>query len=85
MSTPDMLLIDEPSVGLTPLMTTKTLESIREIRDQGVTILMVEQSVNRTLEMSDRAYVLENGRIVMEGKGNDLLHDSHVRKAYLAV
>lgn len=72
MSGPDLLMIDEPSIGLQPLLIAKTFDVIKEIRSKGVTILMVEQNVYFSLDTSDRAYVLENGRIVMEGKGEEL-------------
>ena len=85
MSAPDLLLIDEPSVGLTPLMTARMLEAIREVNRRGVTVLLVEQNVYLTLEMSHRAYVLENGRIIQQGSGSELLHDNHIQKAYLAL
>lgn len=85
MSKPDLLMIDEPSVGLQPSLIAKTFEIIKEIRSKGVTILMVEQNVFFSLETSDRAYVLENGRIVMEGRGEQLLEDNHIKKAYLAL
>jgi branched-chain amino acid transport system ATP-binding protein len=85
MSRPDLLLIDEPSVGLTPLMTNRMLDAIQAVNRSGVTVLLVEQNIYLTLEMSHRAYVLENGRITLEGKGPELLHDSHIKKAYLAI
>jgi branched-chain amino acid transport system ATP-binding protein len=85
MSKPDILLLDEPSLGLQPILVTRTFEAIREINRKGVTILLVEQNVNYSLEISDRAYVLENGRIVLEGSGKELLNDQHVKKAYLAM
>jgi branched-chain amino acid transport system ATP-binding protein len=85
MSKPDLLLLDEPSLGLQPMLVTRTFEAIREINRKGMTILLVEQNVNYSLEISDRAYVLENGRIVLEGSGKDLLNDQHVKKAYLAM
>jgi len=85
MSKPDILLLDEPSLGLQPLLVTRTFEAIREINRKGVTILLVEQNVNYSLEISHRAYVLENGRIVLEGNGKDLLNNQHVKKAYLAM
>lgn len=85
MSGPDLLMIDEPSIGLQPLLIAKTFDVIKEIGSKGVTILMVEQNVYFSLETSDRAYVLENGRIVMEGKGEELLKDNHIKKAYLAL
>jgi len=85
MSGPDLLMIDEPSIGLQPLLIAKTFDVIKEIRSKGVTILMVEQNVYFSLDTSDRAYVLENGRIVMEGKGEELLENNHIKKAYLAM
>ena len=85
MSKPDLLLLDEPSLGLQPLLVTRTFEAIREINRKGVTILLVEQNVSYSLEISRRAYVLENGRIVLEGSGRDLLNNQHVKKAYLAM
>ena len=85
MSKPDLLLLDEPSLGLQPMLVTRTFEGIREINRKGVTILLVEQNVHYSLEISHRAYVLENGRIVLEGKGKDLLNDPHIKKAYLAM
>ncbi len=85
MSKPDLLLLDEPSLGLQPMLVTRTFEAIREINRKGVTILLVEQNVNYSLEISHRAYVLENGRIVLEGRGSELLNNQHVKKAYLAM
>jgi len=85
MSKPDLLLLDEPSSGLQPVLVTRTFEAIREINRKGVTILLVEQNVNYSLEISHRAYVLENGRITLQGIGKDLLNNQHVKKAYLAM
>jgi branched-chain amino acid transport system ATP-binding protein len=85
MSRPDMLMIDEPSIGLQPILVAKTFDAIKEIREQGVTILMVEQNVYFSLEICDRAYVLENGKIVMDAPASELLNDDHIKKAYLAV
>ena len=85
MSQPDLLMIDEPSIGLQPTLIAKTFDVIKQIREQGVTILMVEQNVFFTLEITDRAYVLENGKIVKEGKGTELIEDNHIKKAYLAM
>ena len=85
MSMPDLLLIDEPSIGLQPTLISRTFDIIKEIRDRGVTILMVEQNVFFTLEITDRVYVLENGKIVKEGRGTELLEDNHIKKAYLAM
>ncbi len=85
MSKPDLLLLDEPSLGLQPMLVTRTFEAVREINRKGVTVLLVEQNVHYSLEISHRAYVLENGRIVLEGKGSELLNNQHVKKAYLAM
>jgi branched-chain amino acid transport system ATP-binding protein len=84
MSKPHLLLLDEPSLGLQPRLVIRTFEAIREINRKGVTILLVEQNVQYSLEMSHRAYVLENGRIILEGRGKDLLGHQHIRRAYLA-
>jgi len=85
MSKPDLLMIDEPSIGLQPLLIAKIFDTIKEIKEKGVTILMVEQNVYFSLEISDRAYVLENGKIVMAGTGKELLVSPHIKKAYLAM
>ncbi len=85
MSRPDRLLLDEPSLGLQPLLVTRTFEAIRQINRRGVTILLVEQNVHYSLEISQRAYVLESGRIVLEGRGKELLGHPHIQKAYLAM
>ena len=84
MSRPRLLLLDEPSLGLAPIVTTKIFDVIKKInRDQGVTILLVEQNVNQSLQLSDRGYVLANGKIVAEGPGQELLSDADIRGAYL--
>lgn len=85
MSAPELLFIDEPSLGLAPWLAAKTFEAIQEIREGGVTVVLVEQNVVFSLEISNRGYVLENGRIVMEGKGEELLENDHIKKAYLAM
>jgi len=85
MAEPTMLMIDEPSLGLAPLFVKTMFEVVQSIRAQGVTVLLVEQNVKKCLELSDRAYVIENGRIVLEGRGPDLLRDSHLRQAYLGL
>jgi branched-chain amino acid transport system ATP-binding protein len=85
MSNPRLCMFDEPSYGLAPKLFSEVLESIKHLREQGITIFMVEQNVRNTLEVADRAYVLENGRIVLEGKGKDLLQDDMVRKSYLGL
>ncbi len=85
MSKPRLLMLDEPSLGLSPILVSDIFRVIAEVHDAGVTVLLVEQNVFKTLAVADRAYVLENGRIVLEGKGKDLLNDEHVKKAYLGV
>jgi branched-chain amino acid transport system ATP-binding protein len=85
MSRPSLLLLDEPSLGLAPLLVTKVFETIKNIAATGLTVLLVEQNVHLSLEITDRAYVLENGRIAMEGSGGELMKDEHVKKAYLAI
>ena len=78
-------MFDEPSYGLAPRMLTEVFQIIKSLRDQGITILLIEQNVSRTLEIADRAYVLENGRVVLEGTCDKLLKDDYVKKAYLGL
>ena len=85
MSLPRMLLFDEPSLGLSPLLVEQVFEAIRGVREDGVTVLLVEQNVRQTLAFCDRAYVLETGKVLREGKGRELLQDDEVKKAYLGV
>src|SRR5712692_3053782 len=85
MSEPRLLLLDEPSLGLSPMVVQMVFRTIAEIRKHGVTVLIVEQNVQRTLRLADRAYVLEQGRIVLTGSGAELMQDHQVRKAYLAL
>jgi len=85
MSKPRLLMLDEPSLGLSPLLVGEIFRVIQEVHEAGVTVLLVEQNVFKTLSVADRAYVLENGRIVLEGKGADLLADPHIRQAYLGI
>jgi branched-chain amino acid transport system ATP-binding protein len=85
MSKPRLLMLDEPSLGLSPILVADIFRVIQEVHDAGVTVLLVEQNVFKSLAIADRAYVLENGRIVLEGKGKDLLNDAHVKEAYLGV
>jgi branched-chain amino acid transport system ATP-binding protein len=84
MSKPKLLLLDEPSFGLAPIMVQQMFEMIEEINKQGVTVLLVEQNVRAAMELAQRAYVIENGRIVGEGKGDALLSFESIRSAYLA-
>jgi len=83
MAKPQVLLLDEPTEGLAPIYVRLLFELLRTLRDRGQTILIVEQNVHHVLRTADRAYVLENGRIVMSGSGEALLHDQRVRQAYL--
>jgi branched-chain amino acid transport system ATP-binding protein len=85
MSRPRLCLLDEPSYGLAPLLVAEIFRIIRGLRDQGITVLLIEQNVRHTLETADRAYVLENGRICMEGACAEMLESDHVRKAYLGL
>jgi branched-chain amino acid transport system ATP-binding protein len=83
MSEPKLLLLDEPSLGLAPLIIRDIFNTIRALRETGLTILLVEQMANQALGVADRAYVLETGKIILQGKGSDLLNDPKVRAAYL--
>ncbi len=83
MSRPKLMMFDEPSLGLAPQLVERTFEIIRTIKEQGVTVLMVEQNAFAALEMCDRAYLLETGTVVLQGTGHELLRDSHVKNAYL--
>jgi len=83
MSRPKLLLLDEPSMGLAPIIVEDIFSAITELRDQGVTIFIVEQNAFLALEHSDRTYVLENGRIVSEGNAKEMLHDKRIIEAYL--
>lgn len=85
MSGPSLLLVDEPSLGLAPKLTVDVFHALQELRESGVTILLVEQNVNTTLRLTDRAYVLEQGEIVLEGPSSELLKNEHVRKAFLGI
>lgn len=85
MAKPTCLTLDEPSVGLAPNLVAQVLEAITRIRDTGVTVLIVEQNASQALAISDRAYVIESGSIVLEGKAADLADDPRVREAYLGV
>lgn len=85
MPSPSLLLVDEPSLGLAPMATLTAFEALKQLHLRGVTILLVEQNVNTTLRLVDRAYVLEQGRIVLEGTGQELLGNTHVQEAYLGI
>ena len=85
MGQPELIMFDEPSLGLAPTVVQEVLRTIRVLNRRGLTILLVEQNVAVSLKLSQRAYVLENGRIVMSGSGEQLLHDDRVRQAYLGL
>jgi branched-chain amino acid transport system ATP-binding protein len=85
MSRPKLLMLDEPSLGLAPILIKSIFETVRKIADQGMTVLLVEQDVKHSLSLSDRGYVLEHGRIAMEGPAADLLEDPHIKTAYLGI
>jgi len=82
---PRLLLLDEPSLGLAPVLVELLFQKLREIHAQGLSVLLVEQNVLEALELADRAYVLENGRITLHGVAQDVLHNDHVRAAYLGI
>ena len=85
MSKPRLCIIDEPSCGLAPIVVTEMFAIIQALRDQGIAIFLVEQNVQQTLEIADRAYVLENGRVVLEGDSRHLLEEEMIKKAYLGL
>ena len=85
MSLPKLMIFDEPSLGLAPILVREIFEVIRRIRREGATVLIVEQNVKQTLAIADRAYVLEHGRVAMQGTGRDMLNDPHVKAAYLGM
>ncbi len=83
MSSPRMLLLDEPSMGLSPIMTDEVFDVLKELKRQKTTIFLIEQNAYDALAISDRAYIMETGRITLEGKSADLMQDTRVRDAYL--
>lgn len=85
MSNPKLLMLDEPSLGLAPIIVKEMFRLIQEIKDRHITILLVEQRLDEALKMSDRAYVLQTGRFIMEGKGSELIDSPAVRQAYLGL
>jgi len=85
MSNPSLLIIDEPSLGLAPILVEKVSDTIRKINDDQVTILLVEQNIRNSLEIADRGYVLEEGKILMTGNGKELLSSEHIKKVYLGI
>jgi branched-chain amino acid transport system ATP-binding protein len=85
MSLPKLMMFDEPSLGLAPILVQDIFRIVRKINEEGVTVLLVEQNVRQTLAMCHRAYVLENGRVVLEGTGEALMANEHVKEAYLGI
>ncbi|MGO9567670.1 MAG: ABC transporter ATP-binding protein [Desulfomonilaceae bacterium] len=85
MAKPKLLLLDEPSLGLAPLVVAELFRTVKQINLQGISVLLVEQNVKQSLELAHRAYVLETGKVIQEGPGRDLLNDPRVREAYLGV
>jgi branched-chain amino acid transport system ATP-binding protein len=85
MSLPKLMMFDEPSLGLAPILVQDIFRIVRKINEEGVTVLLVEQNVRQTLAMCHRAYVLENGRVVLEGTGQALMANQHVKEAYLGI
>ncbi len=85
MSLPKLIMFDEPSLGLAPILVTEVFNIVKLVKQQGVTVLLVEQNVKHTLSMCDRAYVLENGRITLSGTGQEFLHNDHIKEAYLGI
>ncbi len=83
MSSPKLIMMDEPSLGLAPLVVQDIFSIIRQINDEGITVLLIEQNANMALKIADRAYVMETGRITMEGTGAELLADETIKEAYL--
>jgi branched-chain amino acid transport system ATP-binding protein len=85
MSNPALLILDEPSLGLAPLLVEKVLDTVRKINEEGVTILLVEQNIRESLDIADRGYVLEQGKIILEGKSKELLGNNHIKEVYMGL
>jgi len=85
MSSPELLILDEPSLGLAPIIVAKVLDTLRQINDEGVAVLLVEQNIRDSLNIADRGYVLEEGKIIMEGQGKELLSNDHIKEVYLGI
>ena len=83
MSQPKIILMDEPSMGLSPILVNEIFDIIQEVSKSGTTVLLVEQNAKKALSIADRSYVLETGRIALEGRAEDLLRDDSIKKAYL--
>jgi len=85
MSLPKLLMLDEPSLGLSPIFVKNIFDIVSQINKQGTTVLLVEQNIHQSLQLSDKGYVMENGRMVLEGGGKELLENDYVKKAYLGI
>ena len=85
MSNPEFLILDEPSLGLAPLIVEKVLDTVRKINEEGVTILLVEQNIRDSLDIADRGYVLEQGEIILEGESRELLNNKHIKEVYMGL
>ncbi len=85
MSNPELLILDEPSLGLAPIIVAKVLDTLRQINDEGVSILLVEQNIRDSLNIANRAYVLEEGKIIIDGEGRKLLSNEHIKEVYLGL
>jgi branched-chain amino acid transport system ATP-binding protein len=85
MSNRELLILDEPSLGLAPIIVGKVLDTLRKINEEGVTILLVEQNIRDSLNIADRGYVIEEGKIIIEGKGRELLSNDHIKEVYLGI
>ena len=85
MSSPELLILDEPSLGLAPIIVAKVFDTLRQINDEGVAILLVEQNIRDSLNIADRGYVLEEGKIIIEGEGRKLLSNDHIKEVYLGL
>ena len=85
MARPRLLMLDEPSLGLAPLLVKQVFRTVKEINAQGITVLLVEQNVFHSLSIADEAYVLENGRVILEGHGKEILDNPQVKETYLGI
>jgi branched-chain amino acid transport system ATP-binding protein len=85
MSNPQLLILDEPSLGLAPIIVEKVLDTVRKINEEGVTVLLVEQNIRDSLDIADRGYVLEQGKIILEGKSKELLCNNHIKQVYMGL
>jgi len=85
MSNPQLLILDEPSLGLAPIIVEKVLDTVRTINDEGVTVLLVEQNIHDSLLVANRGYVLEQGKVILEGNSRELLSNSHIKEVYLGL